>query len=411
MKRGTMMAYTFSKPETDEDYEALYQVMDAVFGDEDVRSITRRFVEHHPEMNKEHFFLVKHEDKAVAGLVLVPQVWKLGEIELKVAEMGCVGTNPEHRRKGVQRILNNEFDKYAKENGFDLCALAGIPYFYRQFGYQYAVELDYSTELKVEELPERDTGIKAEKFEESHINVADEILRKTQERYHVRSKRTRGIWEMQQTTGTYGGEPYEADVFTRRGEIAGYYRYVVDDEKKTINIKELGISENVSAEEIAAAIRKQASEKGLTELKTGLSHMDEFSKYLISMGAKKNRPYAWQVKIIDLPGLISKIKPVLEQRVENSEYTGLSKDLTINFWKYAVKMKIEEGKIVSMEKVFKEEDRTIGFNPYVFIKLALGYKSRIELEKMYPDFRVQGDLGGLIDVMFPKQPSYIHYSY
>jgi hypothetical protein len=35
----------------------------------------------------------------------------------------------------------------------------------------------------------------------------------------------------------------------------------------------------------------------------------------------------------------------------------------------------------------------------------------MELEKMYPDFRVQGDSGGLIDVMFPKQPSYIHYSY
>ena len=405
------MEYTFSKPESDEDYEALYKVMDAVFGDEDVRGITRRFVEHHPEMNKEHFFVVKHGNRAVAGLLLVPQVWRLGEIELKVAEMGCVGTDPEHRRKGVQWILNNEFDKYARENGFDLCALAGIPYFYRQFGYQYAVELDYSTELKVEDLPEMDTGIMVEKFEETHIDKADEILRKTQERYLVRSVRTKGIWRMQLTTGTYGGELYEANVFTRGGEIAGYFRYVVDDEKKTINIRELGISENVSVEEIAATIRKQASEKGLTELKTGLSHLDEFSRYLISRGAKTNRPYAWQVKIIDLPGFISKIKPVLEQRIENSEYTGLSKDITINFWKYAVKMKIEEGKIVSIERAFGEKDRTIGFNPYAFMKLALGYKSRMELEKMYPDFRVRGNLEGLIDVMFPKQSSYIHYSY
>ena len=216
---------------------------------------------------------------------------------------------------------------------------------------------------------------------------------------------------MQLITGTHGGKPYEANVFTRGGEIAGYFRYVVDDEKKTIYIRELGISENVSVEEIAATIRKQASEKGLTELKTGLSHLDEFSRYLISRGAKTNRPYAWQVKIIDLPSFISKIKPVLEERIENSEYTCLSKDITINFWKYAVKMKIEEGKIVSIERAFGEKDRTIGFNPYAFMKLALGYKSRMELEKMYPDFRVQGNLEGLIDVMFPKQSSYIHYSY
>ena len=405
------MEYTFSKPETDEDYEALYQLMDAVFGEEDVRGITRRFVEHHPEMNKEHFFVVKQKNRAVAGLLLVPQVWKLGEVELKVAEMGCVGTDPEHRRKGIQWILNSEFDKYARETGFDLCALAGIPYFYRQFGYQYAVELNYSTELKVEELPDKDVGIKVEKFEETHIDVTDEILRKTQERYLMRSVRTKGIWRMQQTTGTYGGEPYESNIFTRGGRIVGYSRYVVDDEKKTINIRELGISENTSTEEIAATIRKQASEKCLTELKTGLSHIDEFSRYLISRGAKTNIPYAWQVKIIDLPGFLSKIKPVLEHRMESSEYMRLSKDITFNFWKYAVKMKIEEGKIVSIEKAFGEEDRIIGLNPYAFIKLALGYKSRMELEKMYPDFRAQGDLRGLIDVMFPKQPSYIHYSY
>ena len=45
------------------------------------------------------------------------------------------------------------------------------------------------------------------------------------------------------------------------------------------------------------------------------------------------------------------------------------------------------------------------------MKLVLGYKGRMELEKIYPDFRVRGDLGVLIDVMFPKQSSYIHYSY
>ncbi len=87
-----MKDYTFVKPETDEDYEALYSVMDSVFGDDDVRGITKRFVEHHPEMNREHFFMVKHGDSAVAGLLLIPQVWKIGGAEIKVAEMGCVGT-------------------------------------------------------------------------------------------------------------------------------------------------------------------------------------------------------------------------------------------------------------------------------------------------------------------------------
>lgn len=196
-----MKDYTCAKPETDEDYEALYKVMDAAFSDEDVRGITRRFVEHHPDMNREHFFMVKHGEKAVAGLLLIPQVWKIGGVEMKVAEMGCVGTDPLHRRKGVQWILNDEFDKYAIEQSYDLCVLAWIPYFYRQLGYQYAVELDYSTEIELAKIPEKESGIRVEKFTEDHVDKADRLLRKAQEGYLVHSVRTEEVWEMQQETG------------------------------------------------------------------------------------------------------------------------------------------------------------------------------------------------------------------
>jgi hypothetical protein len=37
LNRRTMKDYTFVKPETDEEYEAHYSVMDSVLGDEDVR--------------------------------------------------------------------------------------------------------------------------------------------------------------------------------------------------------------------------------------------------------------------------------------------------------------------------------------------------------------------------------------
>lgn len=406
-----MKDYTFAKPETDEDYEALYRVMDAAFGDEDVRSITRRFVEHHPGMGREHVFMVKHDDNTVAGLLLIPQIWRLGEVELKVAEMGCVGTDPEHRRKGVQWILNNEFDKYAMEQGFDLCVLAGIPYFYRQFGYQYAIELDYSTEINLEKIPENESEIQVEDFSEEHIEKADMFLRKAQEGYLVHSVRTEGIWEMQQKTGTYGGEPFQAASLHRGGEFVGYYRYVVDNKKGTLYIRELGIDENVPVGDLAGVIKKHASGMDLTGIKTGLPHQDEVNRYLISLGAKTNRPYAWQVKILDLTNFLTKLRPVLEHRIEDSEFKGVNKDLVLNFWKFTVSMKIVEGKIVSIEKVQGEKDRTIGLNPDAFIMMVFGYKSRVELEKMYPDFWVRGDLGGLMGVMFSKQSSYIHYCY
>ena len=145
--------YQFYKPESVDDFELLYNVMDAAFKDEDVASIVRRFVQKHPEMSHEDYFMVKQGGKAVAGLVLIPQRWSIDGVELKVAEMGCVGTDPTHRGKGLQYSLNEKFDEYAREKGYDICALAGIPYFYRQFGYQYAVELDYSSTIDASKLP------------------------------------------------------------------------------------------------------------------------------------------------------------------------------------------------------------------------------------------------------------------
>ena len=406
-----MKDYIFAKPESEEDYDALYRMMDAVFGDEDVRSITRRFVEHHPEMNDEHFFMVKKGEKAVAGSLLIPQVWRLGGVELKVAEMGCVGTDPKYRGKNLQGILNNEFDKYAGEHGFDLCVLAGIPFFYRQFGYQYAVQLNYSTEIQLDKIPEKETELLIGYFTDEHIEKADIFLRKSQERYLVHSVRSQEIWGMQQKTGTYGAEPFQTSALFIENEFVGYYRFSENQEKKTIYIKELAVNEIVTPEGLAGVIVKHALKLGLTKLYTGLSHQDEFSRYLITQGANIIKPYAWQVKILDLTKFLTKIRPLLEFRIENSKFKGVSKELTMNFWKFAVKVKIDDGKVTDIEKVHGEEDRTIGLNPYAFIQLALGFKSRKELEEMYPDFRVRGDVGNLIDVMFPKQPGYIHYCY
>ncbi|RLG05304.1 MAG: hypothetical protein DRN65_07115, partial [Thaumarchaeota archaeon] len=87
--------YRFQHPETREDYEQLYEVMRRSFPDEDVDIIVRRLVEYHPEMSNTDYFMVKHGDEAVAGLVLIPQKWSIDGEELNVAEMGCVGTVPE----------------------------------------------------------------------------------------------------------------------------------------------------------------------------------------------------------------------------------------------------------------------------------------------------------------------------
>jgi len=401
--------YQFYKPKKMEDYGLLYNVMDAAFNDEDVASIVRRFVEKHPGMTQGDYFMVKHGEKAVAGLVLIPQRWSIDGVELKVAEMGCVGTDPAYRRKRLQYILNEKFDEYARENGYDLCVLAGIPYFYRQFGYQYAVELDYLSTVDVEKLP-RDSKLTTRSFEPQDIQAAQRLLDETQRKYMVHSVRTDEIWRMQEETRTYGADPFKGNVILEGNQMIAYIRWWAEPKEKTLVIKELALKDRAQSREIAGIIRAEAEKQGLNKILSKLSYEDAFSKYLIELGADKDKIYAWQVKILNPRGFLEKLGPVLERRLKDSEFKGLSKELRMNFWKYAISLKFEDGKLVSVEEV-TEAKRVLGMNPYASIQLFLGYRSREELEYMYPDFYIRGGNQRLIDVLFPRSPGYIHYCY
>ncbi len=400
--------FQFIKPRTKKDYEALYRLMDAAFPSEGVDEIVRRFVENHQGMTGEDYFMVKQGDTAVAGLVLIPQRWSIDGAEFKVAEMGCVGTHPEYRRRGLQRILNKEFDEYVAEKGYDLCVLAGIPYFYRQFGYQYAVELDYLTAIDLDRLPS-ETNFTTRPFEQKDIDAAQMLLEETQREYMVYSIRAKEIWIMQQETGTYGAEPFKATVIMDGDRLVAYYRWWPEKEEKTLTIRELAQHGDMSTQ-IAAIIRQDAEKQGLKKLKTKLSHRDAFSKYLKGLGAEMNKPYAWQVKLVNPKRFLEKLGPVLEKRLENSEFKGLTDELRMNFWKYAVAVRFMEGRLVSVEEV-PEAKRILGMNPYASIQLFLGYHTREELEYMNPDFYIRGGYDKLIDTLFPRKPGYIHYCY
>ena len=401
--------YSFYKPSSDEDYTQLYRVMDTAFKDEDVASIVRNFVENYPEMTGDNYFMIKHDNEAVAGLLLIPQTWCIGGVEFKVAEMGCVGTAPMHRQRGLQRILNARYDEYAKESGYDLCVLAGIPYFYREFGYQYAVELDYLTEIKIRKIPDG-PRLETRQFSEDDIEQAMSLLESTQKRYMVHSNRTKTIWKTQLKTGIYGAEPFKSIAVFEDSRLISYYRYQYLEEEKTYVIRELAQVTPQYVPRVAATIKIKAEELGADKIKTKLSHTDHFSQYLKKLGAKMNTPYAWQVKILNPVNFLRKLGPVLENRLEGSKFKGLSKVLKFNFWKYGISLSFEDGKLLDVKET-TEASRNIGLNPYASIQLFMGYRSRVDLQYAYQDFIIRDEYEELIDVLFPRKPGYIHYCY
>jgi hypothetical protein len=78
---------------------------------------------------------------------------------------------------------------------------------------------------------------------------------------------------------------------------------------------------------------------------------------------------------------------------------------------FTIRVTVKKGRIINIQKIQTSERSPIGLNPLAFIQLLTGYKNREELEATYPDVRIALSHRYLIDILFPKLPSYIHSAY
>ena len=53
-----------------------------------------------------------------------------------------MGTLPEYRRRGLVRIQFDVLHAWSRQRGELVQVITGIPNYYRQFGYEYAIDLD-----------------------------------------------------------------------------------------------------------------------------------------------------------------------------------------------------------------------------------------------------------------------------
>lgn len=405
--------FTFQNLENGCDVEQQLELMRTVFGENSRIDLqVKKWIDYHPSITLEDFFVIKHHDKIVATLCLIPSEWSIGGIRSRVAELGCVATLPEYRRQGLQGRLMTEYHKSVSEQEYDVSAIEGIPYFYRQFGYEYAIPLDEQTRIALNKIPDYEAAHTIRPFTYKDIPRAMELLGQAQEKFYVHALRDEGIWKMQQETGVMAEYKFEAYSVEDGGEMIAYFRINSDPEGKELLLREVTDVGSSVTRSILKFLKETGRRRELDRLICTISHHEPFAKHLVATGdAEQPVPYAWQIRIIDHARLFRKMIPLFEKRLEASTYNCLTEKVNFNFYRFTVQLTIKDGIITDVQRVESNQDRTIRFNPAVFTQLLLGYRSREELELVYPDFAVRPSHKGLIDVLFPKLPSYIHTGY
>ncbi len=136
---------------TVEDAEALAEFNAAIHAEPDIPHDGLRvaawvrdlLTTQHPTFGSGDFTIVEdsHSGKIVSSLNLISQTWSYAGIEFGVGRPELVGTQPEYRKRGLVRAQFDIVHGWSAERGEPVQAITGIPYYYRQFGYEMALNL------------------------------------------------------------------------------------------------------------------------------------------------------------------------------------------------------------------------------------------------------------------------------
>src|SRR2546423_1458805 len=109
----------------------------------------------HPTHSPDCFTIVEEKatGRIVSALNLISQTWSYAGIPFGVGRFELVGTHPEYRRRGLIRRQFEQVHRWSAERGELVQGITGIGWYYRQFGYAYALDHTGARHLPAHQVP------------------------------------------------------------------------------------------------------------------------------------------------------------------------------------------------------------------------------------------------------------------
>jgi len=300
--------------------------------------------------------------------------------------------------------------------------IAGIPWYYRQFGYEMAIDKGGGLQLplsSIKPLPESEK----EQYSTRQAAAADIPLLKSlyeiQCEYSlVNCVRDDVVWQYEIKQGQKGainGRNLEV-IETAEKEIIGYIYLRTFPAPNSI--LEVAVNPAHSLMDVCyfigrtlkARIEKLEIESKPTILYFALGEAHPAYDALGKSSGKWQRPYAWYVRIPNLARFLMHIKPVLERRLAQSVITGYSGSLKLNFYTSQLKIDIEKGRITAVEPYQPDDffDFDVFFPNLTFYQVLFGRRDIDDLRHIFPDCYARNEESFLlVKTFFPKGSSHV----
>jgi Acetyltransferase (GNAT) domain len=429
---------------TPEDTEHIAQLVSIIFRSREAEPLNLRIADEvrrlmqgdHPLMGPYDYGVIEDSTKEgnplVACTCLWRHDWEYEGIPFSVGRPEIVGSDPSYRHRGLIRALFEMVHARSMSEGHLMQAITGISYFYRQFGYEYALDLGGKRVTYLSLIPKLKDG-ESEKYTLRAATVQD--IPVLQQCYN-QLRDTSIIWaavpdyfwqyhiEAWQKNPEKGWTINIQVITDTSGTIQGYLTLANRRWGRDLIIWDMQTAPGSNVQAMIPSVLRMLHSYGL-QLPTSRPDVEPFSEISFSLGRAHpiydalgselapyyEPPYAWYIRVQDLPAFIRVIAPALEKRLLHSVVAGYSGELKLDFYKGGLRMAFEQGRLTEVapwQAPLYDSTAGAGFAPLVFLQLLFGYRSLDELRHAFPEVWANNDTTPLLKALFPARPSYVH---
>ncbi len=383
----------------------------------------------HPTFNPCNFTIVEEAatGKIVSSMNLIPQIWTYEGIPFNVGRPELVGTLPEYRNHGLIRRQFDVVHQWSAGRGEKAQVITGIPYYYRLFGYEMAMNLGGGRAGFPTHIPRLKEG-EAEPY---HIRPAVEAdIPFISQLYALNCKRSLVACEWDDSLWRYeltGKSEKSVNrlemrvIETLDGKFSGFFTHQAFAWGDMMPLQWYEILPDLPWLHVTSSVIRYL-ENAYEQYHPEHGEKKPFGSFGFWLGEdhpvyhvipdslpRIRKPYAWYLRVADVPDFLQLITPVLEKRLAESPMASYMGEVKITFYRDGLRLVLEKGRLTVIE-AWKPmpvgNSGNAAFPPHTFLQLLFGYRTMEMLKASFVDCWTDRDeIHVLLDALFPKHPS------
>ncbi|MFM7679905.1 MAG: GNAT family N-acetyltransferase [Roseiflexaceae bacterium] len=366
----------------------------------------------------------------VAGTVLMRVPIDYAGIELSMGKPEVVATHPDYRNRGYVREIFKLLHARSHARGDLVQCITGIPYIYERLGYHYALEYEQRSTIhfaSTSVATTSDITVRRARTDEYAEFAALYDAERTARQQMITTpiSNTYFHYLLSDNNSIHAWQPMFICQTTTQQIIGFMLLYKAKIDNKYI-IYGLGLKPGYPlAQYLPALINasmqfrqhitiRHTQDETIDGIVFDLDATHPAHQLLPTVAhSAYDEGYSLYIRVPDLQQLLLALRPVLEQRVAQSDFHGLTHQLVVSLYDAVLTFDWQHGMLHSIAHTMQPKGVSAP-NRYtlpLLLKQVFGRNSYAEMRRWHHELDRNAFDGALLDTMFPKQTSCFLFQY